>query len=353
MGSHRTLLTSLTENASFAFVPKTRLVAFGDLLGVQLWDLENPTPFTEYSLPLSGPVVAPKGSDELWFFSKWAGPVGFHLDFLTHTNSLDIRQYYKRDKGSAGVMAFFDKDNTLAATRGSELLVGDKKQSGLAMREVAEDGQAGEVVYDFQTLPIGSDCQALSFNADGRWLVAGSMLNSWLMLWRKDQGLWKESVFRSRAGMPHFISQAENQLVVAESDRITVHDLRNEGAEKNIPLGLDLITNLAECPVNSILAIAHSKGVSILSIKADFVPLFVLPLQLGPAERIRSIQFSPDGASLVALVEEQSQTLIHIWDIENLMDRMVRHRFESVDWQCGQTWEVNQVEDVNFYRTIY
>jgi serine/threonine protein kinase/WD40 repeat protein len=353
MGSHRTLMTSLTENASFAFVPKTSLVAFGDLQGVQLWDLESATPHTQYHLPLSGPVVAPKGSDELWIFSKWAGPVGFHLDFLSHTNSLDIRQYYKRDKGSAGVMAFFDKDNTLAATMGSLLLVGDKKQSVLAITEEAEDGQAGEVVYEFQTLPIGSDCQTLSFNADGRWLVAGSMLNSWLMLWRKEQGPWEASPFRSRAGIPQFLSHAQNQLVIAESDRIIVHDLEKDGAEKSIPLGLDLITNLAECPVNSMLAVAHSKGVSILSIEEDFAPLFVLSLKLSPADRIRSIQFSPDGASLVALVEEESQTLIHIWDIEDLMDRMVRHGFESIDWQCGQTWEVNQVDEVNFYRTIY
>lgn len=250
-------------------------------------------------------------------------------------------------------MAFFDKDNTLAATMGSLLLVGDKKQSVLAITEEAEDGQAGEVVYEFQTLPIGSDCQTLSFNADGRWLVAGSMLNSWLMLWRKEQGPWEASPFRSRAGIPQFLSHAQNQLVIAESDRIIVHDLEKDGAEKSIPLGLDLITNLAECPVNSMLAVAHSKGVSILSIEEDFAPLFVLSLKLSPADRIRSIQFSPDGASLVALVEEESQTLIHIWDIEDLMDRMVRHGFESIDWQCGQTWEVNQVDEVNFYRTIY
>jgi hypothetical protein len=60
----------------------------GRMQRLQLWDLESATPHTQYHLPLSGPVVAPKGSDELWLFFKWAGPVVFHLDFLSHTNSL-------------------------------------------------------------------------------------------------------------------------------------------------------------------------------------------------------------------------------------------------------------------------
>lgn len=353
-GTQRTVMASLTEKASFAFVPGTSLVALGDLHGVQFMDFKDYTPLNQYVLPFSGPVVAPNGSNELWFFTKWAGPVGFLLDFRTDSKTLHVEQHYKKDQGTAGIMAFHDGVNTLAASKGSELFVGS--QIRIKEDEVnieTEDGQAGDIRYDFQTLTIGNDCQSISFSSDGRWLVGGSVIGSWVKLWLKDQDAWKPSVLRSRAGIPRFINQLPKQLIVAESDRIVLHDLDKNDSERSIPLGLDFITCIAECPVNPLLAIAHSQGVSIHSIDNGFSRLFLLPLSLEETDRVISVQFSPDGAKLVALVEMSSQSAIQIWNLEPIMDAMMQYQFESVDWKCGESDEQHTVDTVNLIRTIY
>ena len=99
-------------------------------------------------------------------------------------------------------------------------------------------------------------------------------------------------------------------------------------------------------PHNALLAVADSQGVSILAMAEAMTHLFDLGVQLGRSSVIRSVQFSPDGNKLVALVESSQNAFVHVWDIEQIMMDLDQRRLNAIDWDCGEIAELYEAEKI-------
>lgn len=349
--AHRAVMVSLTENASFAFVPNTTLLALADLQGVIMLDYRSFDFVDQFEMPLSGPVKAPSGTDQVWLFSKWAGPVGFDVEVSKGSDMIRLKEYCQQGIEAHGVFAFQDKARMVAFTAGNSLFIKDPLSYQISANKTEEDGQEFDVP-DY-SVPIRPDCQFLEFSRDGKWLVAGSTIASWLSLWQFDQGRWVDRLIRSRSGIPLFPRNNSTQLLVAESDQIVVHGLNGSRAEYVVSDGLDQVTAMAQCPQNSLLAIGDSHGVSVKAGDSELTHVFDLPVQFGRTGVIRSLGFSPDGSILVALVKSETNSNIHVWNIEKMMADMETLRLHSIEWHYGDVGGQPGISDVRFIHNIH
>ena len=287
----------------------------------------------QFEMPLSGPVKVPPATDQIWLFTKWAGPVGFDVETSNGSDLIRLVEYYQQGIESYGVFAFRDKARMMAFTAGDSLFIEDLLSDQNSQKNNGEESEeADDPDY---SLPLRPDCQFLEFSRDGKWLVAGSNIASWLSLWQFDQDRWIDHPIRSRSGIPLFPRNDSMELWIAESDQIVVHDLDGSGTEHVVSEGLDQVTAMAQCPQNSLLAIGDSHGVSVKAGDSELTHVFDLPVQFGRAGVIRSLGFSPDGSILVALVESETNSNIHVWNVEKMMTDMETLRLHSIDWHCG------------------